>query len=68
MILVFLSVCSWFREDTDIQFGQEVEVKKPVVRYLHICNQTAITTDFNLEMEMFSAVTPKPPPEVGKSR
>ena len=40
---------------------------EPVKRYLYICNQTAITAEFNIKMELFTAPQlPTPPAESRK--
>ena len=40
---------------------------EPVKRYLYICNQTAITAEFNVRMELFTATQlPTPPADSRK--
>ncbi|KAL8567948.1 hypothetical protein ACOMHN_029123 [Nucella lapillus] len=50
-------------DSPSLDFGEEVGVGVSVKRYLYLCNQTAITADFAVDMELFSAGSlPTPPP------
>ncbi|KAK7110848.1 deleted in lung and esophageal cancer protein 1-like isoform X2 [Littorina saxatilis] len=49
-------------DEASISFGEEAQVGEPVTRYLYICNQTAITTNFSVEMEMFASGIHNPHP------
>ena len=46
-----------------VDFGEHVDLGETVKRYVHICNQTAITAPFTVELETFAATLPAPPPE-----
>nr|KAG5714264.1 hypothetical protein BaRGS_018481 [Batillaria attramentaria] len=48
-------------EDCSINCGDNVPLGQIVKRYLHICNQTAITADFSVMMDQFAAAQPNPP-------
>ncbi|RUS82779.1 hypothetical protein EGW08_009443 [Elysia chlorotica] len=46
-----------------VDFGECVPLGETVKRYVHICNQTAITAPFTVGLEKFTATLPVPPPE-----
>ncbi|GFS07257.1 deleted in lung and esophageal cancer protein 1 [Elysia marginata] len=50
-------------EQMKVEFGENVPLGEPVKRYVHICNQTAISAPFTVELETFVAALPAPPPE-----
>ncbi|XP_076461366.1 deleted in lung and esophageal cancer protein 1-like isoform X2 [Babylonia areolata] len=49
-------------DDMSIDAGEDVALGEPVKRYLYICNQTAIATNFTVDMEMFSSAAPTSAP------
>lgn len=46
-----------------VDFGDDIPLGETIKRYVHICNQTAISAPFTVEVETFTATLPTPPPE-----
>lgn len=55
------------KDETSVSFGDSLMLGETEVRYVHIRNETAITADFTVVMELFNSAVPLPPLVAAKS-